>query len=1416
MLLQSRPVSEWGAQKVTRLLEQELGLHATFDVQFRAIPLSLELSNLTVPSAEDPSGPAVYISELQVTPRLFSLLAGRFDAGDIEIGPSRIVVRIQDGQVQNFSFRLPQTKGDSKFSLERAPFRSLAWTSAELDIALDGRRIRTEQLDLDISASDRLTFDVALRLGGATVQDHTYRVVRDPNDPEARVLAEDQLCALDLRARVTPSSLTVQRFSLLAAPDLDDSDAAHPHCGGRSENQLALRLTQLSARFPEQRLSEVRGGVFLRAPVKLAARYLKLPGARGAAGFSGELSWRVGARLPEVDGQLHLEDVNLGKYRVAEELSADVRVSSGGIFVPELHADWANGHLDLEGVELHPFAGAGDFSIRRMESKGIDFPGVMRDLGVAPHTIVDWRYDSVLASQIHGTLKPFSIDGAMNAQTSNFTVWNKGHDHPERKRMIGVTKAHLSGRFRANAEVFEVYSTLAEFGSSHMPVELVSVGLGGGSSPIKITLGKGAILELADVSPVANLPLSGRTHLNLSMGGPMNHPTLQGSLAVDGLRLANFDVGNLTVDDVHFEPLRVQLKGAQGIKNALAYRIPQAEFRFDGQAPFELMMQVSSERLSVPELMRTLRFSEDPRFQDIAGRGSANAEVRYVLGGSEDVCDGGRLKIEANMNLSEFLYDGERYGPASGGFRLDWFDIEAGTRGMDLWLDGLRLGKGSGSVYGNAHVSADAKLEGNFLATRIPVARIDALGSAVAQVEGYVTGRATVDGSLDAMHLLAHTELSELRVSAGALPPSQLDVEFIPHKTTFRGTGETSGCKRAIAAEFSTDAYQADESDGEILLRGSLFGGQIATDNLRITRQRKRVISGALKVKELNLGALASLTSVDGTLPFRGTISGSVDVERFSAVQPFDSKAEVHVTGLRLERGGYVAESAPAGAHISLGPEGLRLDNTSLSFQAPGQEQAAVAANALLGRDLSLVATVRMPKTPLATFLSPLESVREAEGTLEAGLDVTGTLSAPTFSGYLEVEDGKLELADLRTPLTDIGLRVQVNGKGVEIESGHANLGGGSLALSGGAPLVQGTLGNGKLNLVAKGVALPLGNDFRTNLDANLSLDVPRAEKKLPKLSGRIDVDSAHYERVMSMTADLSSLGSRAKKSDVVDANPEDASLEFDVIVFGRRPLQVKNELVEVGLAIDPSGVRISGTDQKFGAVGNVKVASGGHIYLRQNVFEVQNGIVRFSDALRLRPEVDVTATSEFRRNQGVNAFGSSAQTQAGVSSSGNYRVALHAYGEPEDLKIDMTSDPPLAQDDIFLLLTIGLTRRELDRTQSSGVGSSAALEALGSLTGAESAVSNVVKVDDFRFGSTYSSRTGRTEPTVTIGKRLGDRLRASVTSSISEANELRSNVEYQATPHLSLEGSYDNAQRSGGPTMGNIGGDVRWRLEFD
>ena len=110
-----------------------------------------------------------------------------------------------------------------------------------------------------------------------------------------------------------------------------------------------------------------------------------------------------------------------------------------------------------------------------------------------------------------------------------------------------------------------------------------------------------------------------------------------------------------------------------------------------------------------------------------------------------------------------------------------------------------------------------------------------------------------------------------------------------------------------------------------------------------------------------------------------------------------------------------------------------------------------------------------------------------------------------------------------------------------------------------------------------------------------------------------------------------------------------------------------------------------------------------------------------------------------------------------------------------------MTSEPSLSQEDIVLLLAVGMTRAELDQLQASSIGASIALNYLGAASGADRAVKQALPIiDDFRFGSAYSTVTGKTEPQLTVGKRLTNDLRASVTAGSSEDRELRSNIEWR------------------------------------
>jgi translocation and assembly module TamB len=416
--------------------------------------------------------------------------------------------------------------------------------------------------------------------------------------------------------------------------------------------------------------------------------------------------------------------------------------------------------------------------------------------------------------------------------------------------------------------------------------------------------------------------------------------------------------------------------------------------------------------------------------------------------------------------------------------------------------------------------------------------------------------------------------------------------------------------------------------------------------------------------------------------------------------------------------------------------------------------------------------------------------------------------------------------------LTDINVTVGIEPDEIRIESAKASLGGGTVDVRGSVPLSGFDVGAGRAAITARNVSLPIMDGVRSSADADLVLAMQSGrggsgERALPKLTGDVTLRSFRYTRKVTVAADIDTLTRRGHRTRFDSYDPDNDVIDFDVRIRASRPLEIDNDLVEAKLDIADPGLVLSGTNQRFGMRGELDIGKGGRIRLRRNEFEIVQGIVRFDDDERIAPRVDVTAVTDYHRyddtlatssasgpaGSGASASGGGA---AGSTPGGRWRITMHAYGDADTLRIDLTSEPALSQDDIFLLLTLGLTRAELDRAQSATAGGSVALEALGTLTGADDAVTETIPViDEFKLGSAYSSRTGRTEPTVTIGKRLAQRIRAYVTSGLSESREVRSNLEWRLSPRVSVEGSYDNVNDISTSALGNLGADVRFRLEF-
>jgi len=1426
LLVSSGPLQRWAEQEATRIMAQELGLSARYRVELRLLPLRLQVSDLVVP-ASDGGSPALTAESVSVAPRVFALFGGRLDLGDIEIRRPRVRFVLKDGKLQNLRYHLPQRQPGP--AAQRAPFSTLSVTEGRFRIEVEGVGVDTGPVDLDVIADRGPSFEISLQADESRVVrqriDHT---IGKPTENQ-QIQEDDLVCRLEARGRIAPDSFDLRRLSLLAT--IDDSPAPGRRLGCEAAGEgdprgIVARISQLHVTPRPDRLPLFTGHAVLRAPIALVNRFVRTLPMYGSVSFAGDVRYDGSFKLPELDGKLTGKGISLGGYRLAQDLDADLHVAGDVLQIPTLDMGFADGRVKLRNARIAPLEPGVPISVEAMDQEDVPFTALMRDLMVTPRTIVSWDIKETHARHIHGALAPLRVEGDLSSETRDFEVFDRAFSKPGKKHMIGVKRASLRGKFRVLPKALQFVEIRTDFGKSSLFAPLVSIGF---DNKIIVSVAKGSKIDLSDVNPLVDIPWSGLADLDVEMAGSMNDPLLTGNLKIQNFEFGGFPLGDLKSAKVRFRPLWFELTDVVGQKGSSPYTIPSGRVDFEAGATLVADASVKTTGFDLREFLSVWHFDKDPRWADLAGVVSADSHVHYVLGGKKDACGTGVLETDGKLSFKRFDLWGEHYDSGEGEYRFRWFDREASYRGMTLSVPSLALHKGPGSLLGSFEIRPGGKLQGHAVASDVPLAGIDALPATLRVADGRASLVAEFSGSMDELSSKGSGRVTSVRVGRATLPASEFRYELSPIAEQQKIIGHTA-CGAPISPPFDIADYEADRAGGVFDISGSLFGGQLRFDHLQMTRQSSKLARGRIVFDALDAGALAELIPTFALSDSRleGRLSGTFDLSEWRVADPVSSRAKLALAELSLSRGGYSARVLPGSSPIELGGGSVSVPALSMLAVTPSGQRATfdITGNVASLRDSPrLDGALTLRPMDLSALTQEFSRVERAKGTVSGKLTVKGPLRSPTYEGGLALAGGELLLRGLATPISDIDLALKLDGGELNVARGAARFGNGTLGIKGGGPVHGFSLSAMRLDLTAREIALPLGDSVKASADADLLATWKPgtgSEPALPHLSGNVLLRSFEYRRPVTMTAELQSLGRRGKRTSFEAYDPADDFVDFDVTVHAARALQIKNELVEADLTLGDAGLVLKGTNGRFGLRGTVEVKPGGRITLRRSVFEVTQGIVRFDDETRIAPNVDVTAVTEYRRyaESSSATTGTATNTSSGSStnvSGGHWTIRMHAHGDADDLKIDLTSDPALAQDDVFLLLTVGLTRTELDQAQSASVGESVALEALGTLSGADKAVTSAVPViDEFRFGSSYSSRTGRTEPTVTIGKRLNDRVRANVTTGLAESREVRSNVEWRLSNRVSVESSYDNVNDISSSALGNLGADIRWRLEFE
>jgi translocation and assembly module TamB len=1431
-IVRSTWAETWAVRATEKLLKDH-GVTASYGVGVRLWPVALELRNLKVAST-DGGGPAITSPRAAVRPRFFALLSGKLAIDQIEIDAPSIRIDVEQGKLKNLDFKAPDQRATPGGPI-RAPFSVFTVADAQIDLTVDGIHGTAKEIDIDVTADDDpeegSSFEVAVRAGESWVTRRRPTLGERTEDTPVLSVDDDALCSIDGRFRIEPHALLIRRLTAAGAADLDAAPNTLPGCHLPADDKRIVKLAvnHLQVEWPRTPSDswQIAGHVKARAPVEIAQRFVPFPDTDGWVGVDVDVRYAHDTTIPDVSGHLEARDFKLLRYHFMQSFDGEVSIRENVVTFPHAKLGIADGFASFTDLTVEPLVKGVPMKLK-LDVAGSSFTTLMKNLGVSDHAHVSWDLRELHAPLISGTILPLHLDGDFVAQTGNFLVFDKAADDPGRQRIIGIKEAGIRAHVAIRPAALEFASIHLTLPTSTLDGGFCSIGF---HNDIRVDVPQ-AKIDLVDIAPLASIPLAGQMDLVAHMAGPFNAPVLEADSSIQNFVFSDMPFGNVTAGHTSLHGLVVTLRDVKASKGRSTYEMPSARLDFGTGAPLLMDAKVSSQNLGVRDFFGVFRMDDDPRFTEIDGTLQTQATLHLALGGPEDVCGAGFLDVRATTHADGLKLYGETFDDGDADLSYRWTDRLAGLDGADLDLRALTLhkvhphGKGPvlGVVLGSGTLRRGGAINMSLVLQSLPLSRVDALGALTRQAEGTVSGLLLMGGTLESYTAQGDLDVSQTRFRGATFGPSALHIGFAQAATAAKPIGKTH-CGATIYPAFDKASYLAGVgSRTDYSVDGDLFGGQVHLDHVTVAHEKTSLVKGKIGLRGLQLGpvleaARGTPEDENATAPARveGELSGDITIDKLDADDLSHAVVRVSPTKLVASRGGQTLALQTTGATIAVADDALSFPPLVFQMSSPNGLSGSCTVNG------SVSSLFREPVVSLSAELAPIDlgvlvgivpKLERSAGTIKGSLAIKGKLAALDVDGKLQVRGAELGVHGWPSDLTDMNLDVLVDSNEARIANGAAKFAGGTVKVTGSAPIKGSSLGAASASIVARGIHLSPAAGITATLDANLEVaesSQASGAEALPHVTGDVMVTSFEYTRPINLEA--SAFGGVAKRTNVEVYDPSLDALRLDILVRSRSPLRIKNNLIEIALGIDSDAVLVTGTDQRFGLRGELKAMPGGRFHLRANDFDVRQGIIRFEDPTRIAPSVDVTAVTEYRRYSDTTAGSAAA---AGTGAGGLWRISLHAYGDADHLHLDMTSDPPLSQEDIVLLLTIGMTRAEVDQLQAGSLGASAALEALATVSGADRAVKAAFPViDDFRFGSAYSPQTGRTEPQVIVGKHLTDNVRATVATSVGEDEELRANVEWRLNKRLGVQASYDNINDVSSSVIGNVGVDLRWHLEF-
>lgn len=375
-------------------------------------------------------------------------------------------------------------------------------------------------------------------------------------------------------------------------------------------------------------------------------------------------------------------------------------------------------------------------------------------------------------------------------------------------------------------------------------------------------------------------------------------------------------------------------------------------------------------------------------------------------------------------------------------------------------------------------------------------------------------------------------------------------------------------------------------------------------------------------------------------------------------------------------------------------------------------------------------------------------------------LDVRGTRagSHPSVQGQIRIQNVGIIPPDAPLGVENLNGVLDIRNDQVTITQLTGQSGGGQLSATGVIgyrPQLQ-----TNVNMNAKAVRIRYQDAVRVVLDSSLNLV---GTSQASTLNGRVIIDSLGF----TQNLDLGGLASAFQTGSESAPSTGDTfadHLKLNVAIQSSRDLNLSSSAVNIQ---GQANLRLIGTGTDPVIVGRTEL-SGGEIFLMNNRYQIQRGIIQFTNPNRTEPVLNVLLTTTINQ----------------------YNLSMNFIGPLDKLKTNYVSDPPLPTADIINLIARGQTTEQA-ASSPSNVGASSLL-AQGVASQVSSGIQKLAGLSSLSIDPTLGGNDPNPGARIALQKRVTKNFFFTFATDVTSTQREIIQGEYQLTKRWSTSVTRD------------------------